>query len=79
MTASQIKSSSSSSKSTTSMDLWDSIRKLMELQNKAPELKPITRDRPLALSFAQERLWLLEQLNPNTTTYNIPRQNKDNR
>ncbi len=44
----------------------------MELQNKAPELKPITRDRPLALSFAQERLWLLEQLNPNTTTYNIP-------
>ncbi|MUG96209.1 amino acid adenylation domain-containing protein [Scytonema sp. UIC 10036] len=32
---------------------------------------PITRDKSLPLSFAQQRLWFIHQLDPNTTAYNI--------
>jgi amino acid adenylation domain-containing protein len=32
-----------------------------------------TSDKPAPLSFAQERLWLLEQLLPDVTAYNVPR------
>jgi amino acid adenylation domain-containing protein len=33
----------------------------------------VSRDGELPLSFSQERLWVLEQLEPNTAAYNIPR------
>jgi non-ribosomal peptide synthetase component F/alpha-ketoglutarate-dependent taurine dioxygenase len=40
------------------------------------ELEPIQpvskRDRPFPLSFAQERLWFVEQLHPGNTAYNEP-------
>jgi acyl carrier protein len=39
------------------------------------ELKSITpapRDKPLQLSFAQERLWFLDRLQPGTSFYNTP-------
>ncbi|RKG72301.1 non-ribosomal peptide synthetase, partial [Corallococcus terminator] len=37
-----------------------------------PPLKPALRNGPLPLSFAQQRLWFLEQLEPQGALYNIP-------
>ena len=37
-----------------------------------PPLAPAGRGEPLALSFAQERLWVLDRLAPETAAYNMP-------
>ena len=38
-----------------------------------PPVRRAPRDRPLPLSFSQERLWFLARLDPGSTSYHVPR------
>jgi amino acid adenylation domain-containing protein len=37
----------------------------------APPIRPVPRDRDLPLSFAQQRLWFIDQLEPGGSSYNL--------
>jgi thioesterase domain-containing protein/acyl carrier protein len=53
-------------------DLWEAIKTIIGFQNQAPPILPASDPSNLALSFPQERLWILDQLNSGSAAYNIP-------
>ncbi|GHO70192.1 hypothetical protein KSC_090840 [Ktedonobacter sp. SOSP1-52] len=44
----------------------------LEMGIELPPLVPASRQQPLPLSFAQQRLWFLDQLEPGSSAYSIP-------
>src|SRR5207248_1591765 len=53
-------------------NIWSAAGKLMGLQSQVPPLARLERNASLPLSFAQERLWWLEQSDPGAPYYNVP-------
>ncbi|MBV9774031.1 MAG: amino acid adenylation domain-containing protein, partial [Gemmatimonadetes bacterium] len=48
------------------------LRDRVRGRNGFREIVPVPRTGPLPLSFAQQRLWLIDRLDPGTAAYNIP-------
>lgn len=50
----------------------DHLRQAAQEPAACTELMPVPRDRPLPLSFSQQRMWFMYQLSPEGTAYNMP-------
>lgn len=50
---------------------WQSVRTNVRLKQQTPPITAVPRDGKLPLSFNQERLWLLEQMQPDNSVHNL--------
>ena len=55
----------------TPSDFWKAVRTNLKLQHQTPPIKPVPRSGNLPLSFAQERLWFLDQMQPGSSIHNM--------
>ena len=53
-------------------DLWGAFGDALQAQRRAPPLEAMARDQPLPLSFAQQRIWLIQQAALESPAYNLP-------
>jgi len=53
-------------------EIWESFRALKKYQAMAPPLRSFSNGDSIPLSFSQERLWVLAQLNPGGSEFNVP-------
>ncbi|MFN6487001.1 MULTISPECIES: non-ribosomal peptide synthetase [unclassified Nostoc] len=44
----------------------------LKKQQQSPLIKPVSREQPLPLSFAQKRLWFIDKLEGENCVYNVP-------
>ncbi|OQW39408.1 MAG: hypothetical protein A4C66_11135 [Nitrospira sp. HN-bin3] len=55
--------------------LAEEVTRLRQSEQNAPmmpSITPVPRDQPLPLSYSQQRMWLMYQLAPKSTAYNMP-------
>ncbi len=50
---------------------WKAVKSNIRLQRQTPSITPMVRDGSVPLSFGQERLWRVEQLQPDITAHNL--------
>jgi amino acid adenylation domain-containing protein len=48
------------------------IEQRLHSRQEFPAIMPVPRERPIALSYTQQRLWFMVQLAPGATSYNVP-------
>ncbi len=53
-------------------EILEFLKKAEGSEQPQPPLRTVPRDGSLPLSFAQQRLWFLDQFEPNRAAYNIP-------
>ncbi|WP_240360579.1 non-ribosomal peptide synthetase [Pyxidicoccus caerfyrddinensis] len=49
-----------------------SLQQVSEPEHRAPPLRPAPRTQDIPLSFAQQRLWFIDQMDPGSAAYNVP-------
>lgn len=52
-------------------EIIDLLRQLSTSVGQHQPILPVKREHPIPLTFAQERLWFLDQLHPGAPTYNV--------
>lgn len=50
---------------------WQVVRANHKLQHQTPVIKPAPRNQNIPLTFGQERLWWIDQIQPDTTAHNL--------